>query len=948
MQPSLVDKSVHGWNYEITRMCPTAHVFSRHWPAVSNCCLSAFLAIISTIRPHEETGNDVSKLSSSQPLDQIPRACPCFVLLQAKHSLPNTVTMAVAAPARPVHAVQGPLRSPTLSDAGMILPAHEASHIRSVSPNPTSQRPPSLPVLSTPTRDDSSHVRLVSPPQSRRRTSTQTRSPHIVSAQSSRSALRTMVDSEAAARRANSARDDALASSPTVQNGLNGHSPNHWSSQRQRRFSSTSSSVHSEDLDHWPGFDTHDSFDDSGLGLDDNEKRDHFPGDEMDSARWTNGRGGSGSSEDDDEYTSAALSRRAEIILANAKKRLNVGKPKGQVAIEKFTDNFSQVMEGNLRGARESLVVSPTFNGLRSASELSIHVNAARERDRKLYAGIGPIPPRMHSYRSSPLSPPSPGHSRGLSETSVPLPFSSPSYLTRTASNKRASSAIGHTSGPWAEGTRQGRFPIKESRSYEVMRDPRSTWATTEHDSQSQSQLQSQAQHQSQPQWPPRTSSRSSRSPPALETLPEDEDAPRVHRSASAASGLRDQVNELKGRISSLKLRAQEDHMRRQSMRSLRTPSPFTNAQEWYTGSDNYQAGGAPVTAAAGLGIKTESPTRRALFEEEEDRIIPAHMSQEENTTQQSHSESNAHYETNDQVPFDELEAYDDEEEVYETDEGDFVSVADEDYETGPDSVYEDAVNELPTTERHEDRVDAFDYEHFFLHSAMGTYSREGRRSSSVGSDSSTETTRPVTALQSHDTEKRISFHQRNSSDASVSTIASFATAAEIQEEEENEQMDQFSEQILAQQQQQQQQQSAPSRPLTSNSYTSIRSDSAINMRRGTGSSPTLLSPTLTSISRASSSADLASGLQVSKIYSILTESTSSSTPTREEPRLALSEEEKQLIYSVAAGLQQVCSRLRDKTSAQDERREYRRRLDEAQKILLGVQEEVDDDDQSF
>lgn len=180
--------------------------------------------------------------------------------------------------------------------------------------------------------------------------------------------------------------------------------------------------------------------------------------------------------------------------------------------------------------------------------------------------------------------------------------------------------------------------------------------------------------------------------------------------------------------------------------------------------------------------------------------------------------------------------------------------------------------------------------------------------------------------------EKRVSYHSRNPSSDSISTVASFATAAENQDDDDdsNEQMDQFSEQILAQHQ------PVTSRPVTSSSYTSLRSDSAINMRRVTGASPPQ-----TTISRGSSSpADLASGLQVSKIFSILTESTS---PGREEPRLALSEEEKQLIYSLAASFQQVCSSLQHTYGEQYERKAWRRRLDEARRVLNG--EETEDDD---
>jgi hypothetical protein len=95
------------------------------------------------------------------------------------------------------------------------------------------------------------------------------------------------------------------------------------------RRASDASSLRSEDFENWPGFDSHDGFDDSGLGLEDQEKRDHFPGDAnktkdgMEGDRWLR-RGSNGSDESDDPYSSAALSRRAEMILANAKKRLNV------------------------------------------------------------------------------------------------------------------------------------------------------------------------------------------------------------------------------------------------------------------------------------------------------------------------------------------------------------------------------------------------------------------------------------------------------------------------------------------------------------------------------------------------------------------------------------------------------------------------------------------------
>lgn len=584
-------------------------------------------------------------------------------------------------------------------------------------------------------------------------------------------------------------------------------------------------------------------------------------------------------------------------------------------------------MEGNLRGARESLVVSPTCNPVRSPSEISQHIASTRERDRRLYAGIGPIPPRTPSYHRNSLlysnNNNSSGHTRGASETSIPLSFT-PSYASsKMSTGKRASSAMGATSGPWSpEGFGHGRFPIKESRSHEVMRNPRNTWNPTEH------------------QTPGRSASRSSRSPPSLETLREDDNGHTLQRSASATSGLRDQMNDLKGRISSLKQRAQEDHMRRRSLQSLRTPSPFTSSDVWYQGKDGYQTGASPVTQNAGLGIKTESPTRKALYEDsgsatttfsqrEGERLV---VSRERSPKGLGIQQAGV----NPPSTIDEVTERSESTRGYREAGDDFVSVNGDDLEPGGDSVYEDAVYELPVTERHEDRVDAFDYEHFFLHSAMGTYSLEDRRTS-ISSNSSTATTRPVTAMQSSEelsnAEKRISMHQRNPSVDSVSTVATFATAASHQSDDDddtNEQMDQFSQQILSRNQH-----IATQRP----SLVSLRSDSAINMRRGNG-----ISPTQTAISRgssrtSSSSGSLASGLQTSKIYSILTEN------QRDEPRLALSEEEKQLIYSLAASFQNVCANLHNTYGEQHDRKAWRRRLDDARKILAG--EEIEDD-QSF
>ena len=233
------------------------------------------------------------------PLESVPRFTGCCIL----------PSMAVAAPRRPV--AHGP-RSPTLSDARMILPVvFEADNSgRAESPALYHQRPPSLSALYT----------AAAPLNRHRSAQAQHPTSPPLSARSSRSTLRSMGSSRA------SVRDDVLASSPTIEHALasQGQPPyDAWPAHAHRRLSSASSSVHSDDLDNWPGFDSHATFADGRASQLPNQRYHSSPESDMGDERWPHERS-SGSDEDDGPYSSAALSRRAEIILANAKKRLNV------------------------------------------------------------------------------------------------------------------------------------------------------------------------------------------------------------------------------------------------------------------------------------------------------------------------------------------------------------------------------------------------------------------------------------------------------------------------------------------------------------------------------------------------------------------------------------------------------------------------------------------------
>lgn len=266
-------------------------------------------------------------------------------------------------------------------------------------------------------------------------------------------------------------------------------------------------------------------------------------------------------------------------------------------------------------------------------------------------------------------------------------------------------------------------------------------------------------------------------------------------RSASVAQvrDLQDQMQGLKGKISSLREQARADSMKRRSLRSLRTPSPFTHAI-WEQSSAEPPAISTPETASPPRasprpwngtvpGFETSSQGNaamgetQALAEEDAQSVASgyheARESQDEDPKVEVVEESGPGHEGLGG-------SYRDGEDIRTegdvwTEDGDLdgdgeddASIADDKSEGG-DSLYHDSYQH-PVS--HEDREDAFDYEHFFLHSAMGTISRQGAgrggSSDSEDSDDSVETTRgPMLS------------HARRPSLDTFTTIDSFATATE-------------------------------------------------------------------------------------------------------------------------------------------------------------------------
>lgn len=276
---------------------------------------------------------------------------------------------------------------------------------------------------------------------------------------------------------------------------------------------------------------------------------------------------------------------------------------------------------------------------------------------------------------------------------------------------------------------------------------------------------------------------------------------------------IKDQMKDLKGRLSNLREQARSDSMKRRSLQSLRTPSPFTHAQvdQWYAEpktsllSSDIGSGNDSVEKGLRNGdVEIVSDQEPAALKEqsEEDESL---YSEIENNTQlrppgaQSSARKAAEAALEGKV--DAPEDDDDNISDMHTENGDIEDSTEEGseeldeeayYSESGESLYQDALQH-PIS--HEDREDAFDYEHFFLHSAMGTISRQrlGRRGSrdSVSSEDSVVTTRAINDVgkdgpepaRSEDSEDsgspRPQTRIRRSSDASISTVATFATAHE-------------------------------------------------------------------------------------------------------------------------------------------------------------------------
>ena len=506
--------------------------------------------------------------------------------------------------------------------------------------------------------------------------------------------------------------------------------------------------------------------------------------------------------DENDPESHAAMTRRAEEILANAKKRLTVRKAHIKYFLN--TANGLQNMEGNLNRARSTLGSRPSSSMSSFADRDPVSLYSI-QKERRAHGGFSPL---KHRQAGASLKEDHQGHSRVFSETSVPSSLQtitpkdnnggSPHGLDRNVEPTRNWFWNGLTrSASVADRHKNGLQPLNEdgpapdSFERQVIREEdeeESEKAPNKHDPQASAVSTFNAQN---PHSPGLTRA----------------------RSTNQMRDLRDQMSDLKGKISTLKQRAREDSLRRRSLQSLRTPSPLNNAeQQDYSkvpladvqnrGTGLGLLGVPQANAQAPVVVPNDQlePTMAArepmLVQKAVDKDVPMdndsgvglHESPERTPpTATAQPPSNERLKQVEQLTSDgntveaSREYSSHTPPSTESEIRNSQAVEDEESNEVEDSLYDNQDYHETVGERHEDRADAFDYEHFFLHSAMGHYGRT-HRSSTHSSNYSTETERPATIVLGGDAEEGNELsgrHERQNSVSSVSSAATFATATE-------------------------------------------------------------------------------------------------------------------------------------------------------------------------
>ncbi|EEY20008.1 conserved hypothetical protein [Verticillium alfalfae VaMs.102] len=522
---------------------------------------------------------------------------------------------------------------------------------------------------------------------------------------------------------------------------------------RRASIDSTSTVTTQGNNGHFADFDDDVSVDDSNFQGDDEESvaESHIDDTTARQAKFMPLPPGQGlGMNNENRHSTVSISQKAEEILANAKKRLTT-------------------MEGNLSRARTSLdtVSTPPHSSVGSGT---------------------PSPPiaRSASAATSPSS--APGHFRMRSEVET----NSDNAGDYT---KRSASALGAAGGyrqplPGSHSMGDlGRPYVRSKISQQPMLSTGLEPLGEENDPQMQSKRDSAVLDAFlSPTFGPYTQHQPDKG---------------LTRSASVMQmrDIKDQVSDLKGKISSLREQARADSLKRRSLQSLRTPSPFTHAgtDQWYAGTIKPKRSDASFTP---LGrnpwngemesVDGERMAQAETHAAQEYAIAPTAALDEQDDAESVISDYVAAQEAlraedRLQTDSDGQEEYADDVDDMQTEDGfedaEEGTFGDWDSESG-ESLYHDAPQ---TAVSHEDREDAFDYEHFFLHSAMGSFSQKRMKrrgsSSSFSSEDSVETTRGPSTSNADQVEATL---RRRGSGDTMSTMDSFATATEGQSSRKN------------------------------------------------------------------------------------------------------------------------------------------------------------------
>lgn len=414
-------------------------------------------------------------------------------------------------------------------------------------------------------------------------------------------------------------------------------------------------------------------------------------------------------------------------------------------------------MDQNLRGAREIIVPLTAANLKRAASLHSASAQPTPYSRARYMAGSDMQASTRHESYAYTTTTDALGHSRGLSDSDGPakLPERSYSSMSRTRLANIRTPVFRHTPS-WTPTAAKG------ARNQEL----NGGASYTPHP------VHGRDSNLQEDKFP--TDSHYERSYTGLQSV-------------SRPADIREQMHELKGRISSLKERALEERLRRRSIQTLRQTYPVTD-------SDNAAVKQRLKRSSSSIAIGNTfaySPTNRSSTLSEDGRLgfnpglgcatssansRPLHVTP-------GAPEGYASNQSYDRI----LEEQSADE--FTDDYSDYSASADEtalDMSDSADSVYEDAPDEPAVQQRHEDREDAFDYGNFFLHSSLGSFSR--RRGESISSTDSGETARgpsifqdvpatPETPQALREIERGL--HGRTMSAESIVSLASFATAQE-------------------------------------------------------------------------------------------------------------------------------------------------------------------------